>query len=152
MCHSHRQAERARDPVRLRVRRAGVMSVVTKRNGHKRPGRPPLPATAKRDHVISFRVSGAELAWLSQRAAQAGRSNLNSFAKDAALNTALTVRHDRLAADRPIDAKAIAALNRLGVNLNQIAKHLNGGKYVHYADIERLIERIDRAMTDLLEP
>jgi len=104
------------------------------------------------DHVISFRVSGTELALLSQRAARAGQSSLNSFAKAAALGERLTVRHETHSADRPIDARVIAELNRLGVNLNQIARHLNGGKYVRYADIETLIARIGRKIDEMFEP
>jgi hypothetical protein len=112
-----------------------------------KPGRPQKAAHDQLSHVISFRVSPAELAKLNRRAAKAGQTNINAFARAAALGKPVTIRHE---SGPKINALAITALNRLGVNLNQITHHINAGRKPQIPYIEELIERIDSALDGLL--
>lgn len=116
-------------------------------NRIKRPGRPPKSAREQLCHVISFRVSADDLALLAERAANAGQPSVSEYSRAASLGAPLAVRRQ---SDPAMNAAAVAALNRIGVNLNQLARRLNGGRYVRYAEIEALIARIDRMIDELL--
>jgi hypothetical protein len=65
-------------------------------------------------------VSAAEAALIEARAAVAGR-RLSVYVREAALG------HDLAPAPRDIDDKLLFELNRAGVNLHQIVRHLNFG-------------------------
>jgi hypothetical protein len=53
--------------------------------------------------------------------------------------------------DRMAEARLASALIRLGVNLNQIARHMNAGRSAP-AYLEELILRIDRHLDELYGP
>jgi hypothetical protein len=66
------------------------------------------------------RVNAAEAALIDARAAVAGL-RLSVYIREAALG------HDLAPAPRDIDDKLLFELNRAGVNLHQIVRHLNFG-------------------------
>lgn len=84
----------------------------------RKPGRPKKAALAARDSRVAFRVTGAELEAIGREADAAGVS-LSAYCRRVVL------RHRVAPAASVTDAAALAALNRVGVNLNQVARHLN---------------------------
>ena len=105
------------------------------------------PAEQRR-HMVSFRVTSAELARIYERAASAGQINANEFARAAALNQPVPLRQDNV----PVaNAHAVSELNRLGVNLNQITRQLNAGRAGRIGDIYALVARINETLDTLLD-
>lgn len=104
--------------------------------------RPPLPDDKRRDDTLPVvRVTAAERADVERKASASGVS-LTEFCRRAVFGTKA----------RPVmpkaDAEAIAALNRVGVNLNQIARHMNAGRnapadlHATLADVRAAIEAV----------
>ena len=54
--------------------------------------------------------------------------------------------------EEKLNADAVAALNRIGINLNQIAKRINSGGGVNAGKIMDALDRIDAEMDRLNEP
>lgn len=99
-------------------------------------GRPRLPPEEKRTGKIGFSPTPEERARVLARADMAGL-NVADFVRLAALGEPLRVTH------RPgLDPVDRAALYRIGVNLNQIAKHLNAGRPGNAAAIEAAIAEV----------
>ncbi|WP_262300147.1 plasmid mobilization protein [Microvirga sesbaniae] len=88
----------------------------------RKGGRPALPPHLKRTGKISFTPTPDERAAIESRADAAGLS-VADFVRLAALGRPLTVHQHRELS--PADRYA---LQRIGVNLNQIAKHMNAGR------------------------
>lgn len=80
----------------------------------------------QRTRIITFRVSDEEYARYQERASRAGLA-VGAFARAAGLDEA----GPRARLRRPVEHQAlvqlIAALNRVGNNLNQIARNTNVG-------------------------
>lgn len=84
--------------------------------------RPKIEDSKRRGDQLNIRLTDMERVRLEARAASLGLS-LTEFMRDRGLG----YRMPRRAAQRHADALAIATLNRIGVNLNQITHHLNAG-------------------------
>ena len=104
----------------------------------RRRGPAPLDAAVKRVHMVSSRLSAAELAMLDERRA-AFRMRRGEYLRAAAL------QRDLPPTIPAINRQQWADLARLAANLNQIAKHLNGGGQPHdCADLrEQIAECLD---------
>ena len=88
----------------------------------RRPrGRPPLPAEERRSHRPVVCLTAAEAAEIAARAAEA-RLAPAVYMRRRALG-----RPVRRAAVRRRGAAELRELTRIGVNLNQIARPVNGG-------------------------
>ena len=88
----------------------------------RRPrGRPPLPAEERRLHRPVVCLTAAEAAEIAERAAEA-RLAPAVYMRRRALG-----RPVQRAAVRRLGAAELRELNRIGVNLNQIARALNAG-------------------------
>lgn len=116
--------------------------------------RPRKPDHERRRHELKFVATDIERARIEQAAAAYGLT-LSEFFRRRALGGTMPAA----AADRQQAAEATTALLRLGVNLNQIAKHINAGRTPPMGAITDLIERInagidqlDLAMGQLYEP
>lgn len=110
--------------------------------------RPKKPDHERRDaNQIGVRLSEIELAKLEQSAAMYGLS-LSEFFRRRALGHRLP----QIVAERQQAAEATTALLRLGVNLNQIAKHVNAGRAIPMLELSDLIVRVNHAMDQLDEP
>jgi len=98
--------------------------------------RPKLAPQEQKSLTVSFRLTPIEHAQMLAVAAQHGM-RVSELARRKALGVRLPapVREAKLQAD------AVAALNRIGVNLNQIAKRMNSAKPMN---MERLITTLDR--------
>lgn len=102
--------------------------MIDERRRSKR-GRKSLPVGEKRTHTVSVRLSVAELELLDGKR---GRFRRGEWLRMAAL--------DRLPPSIPaLNAKAYHDLNRLAVNINQIARTANLGKQVDLLEVRRLI-------------
>ena len=104
--------------------------------------RPRLPDADRRDDRLpNLRVTAAERVQVEERAAAAGLP-LVEFCRRA-------IFRKRVVPPMPkADAATLAELNRIGVNLNQIARHANRGEKLPpelsgtLASLRNVIERI----------
>lgn len=109
-------------------------------------GRPRLDPIERRTATLPpVRVTDSELAGLALQAEAAGLS-LTEFIRQRALTGRVVSRSPSA------DAQLLAELNRIGVNLNQIAYRLNSGqgRDPHHLDyvlgrLVAVLERIGRA-------
>lgn len=100
----------------------------------------------KRGQPFGVRLSKIERAEVEQSAAAHGL-DLSEFFRRRALGYRLPATN----INRQKLAEATTALLRLGVNLNQIAHHLNAGRDTPVYELSNLISRINTAMDDLYE-
>lgn len=78
----------------------------------------------KRDQQLNIKFTARELAWLRARAARTGMS-LVDYSR-AQLLADRPLRVARLPGANQLDPLFIAQLSRIGNNLNQIARRMNG--------------------------
>jgi hypothetical protein len=90
----------------------------------RKGGRPALPPHLKRAGKIGFKPTPMERAVIEDKAAEAGLS-VAEFVRLAALGHPVQVRHGR-----ELSPPDRLAMQRIGVNLNQMAKHMNAGRSV----------------------
>lgn len=98
-----------------------------------------------REERINPRLTMAERILIEQNAAA-----LSLTASEYMRRRALS---HRMPAPRPEQrnlARAVAELNRLGVNLNQIARHMNAGR-APPPHLSTLLERIDATIASLID-
>ena len=105
--------------------------------------RPRLEAEDRRTRTIGVRVTAAEGAQLDERA-EAARLTTATFVRQVVLG-----RPVRIASVRRLGGAEFAELNRIGVNLNQIARALNSGVPAPVGTREA-VERVGELVTDLL--
>ncbi len=98
------------------------------------PTTAPVPGKArsgseqrKRQHVVRMRLDDDEVAALEARAGETGLT-VGAFLRTCALETAGPRARRRAPVDRELLAHTNADLNRVGNNLNQIARALNRGQ------------------------
>lgn len=106
--------------------------------------RPKLSAEKRLDHIIRARVTMIEHVQIEHAAAAHGLS-MSDFVRRRSLG----YRLPPMAAKMKRVALASTALLRLGVNLNQIAKHANAGQGVAVGELNALIVRINAEMDKL---
>lgn len=110
--------------------------------------RPKSPDHERKDATpVGVRLSAVQRAELEHKADALGLG-LSEFFRRRALG----YRLPQIVAERQQAAEATTALLRLGVNLNQIAKHVNAGRDVPVAELSDLIQRVNHAMDQLDEP
>jgi len=109
--------------------------------------RPKKPDHERRDVNAKVRLSSLEHAQIEHSASIAGMT-LAEFFRSRALGkrikSAPQINRDQM-------DKASVALLRLGVNLNQLTKHVNAGRSVLHGELAALITRINTAMDTLDE-
>ena len=108
--------------------------------------RPRKAPEEKREDRLYPRLTTAERVEIEQHAAILGVSP-SEFMRSRSLNYRLPAA---LAVQRHVAALAVALL-RLGVNLNQIARHMNAGRGAP-PDLSALIARIDAILDDIYGP
>lgn len=119
---------------------AGGASV---RPGSAKPGRPSLAVAESRVDRVAFRLTTDELARVQAEAERAGVS-VSEYCRAAALGQRVRVR------SAPDLSAALVSLNRVGVNLNQIARTLNAGQPVP-ADLDEVLAEVQAAVERLAE-
>jgi hypothetical protein len=108
--------------------------------------RPRKAPEEKREGRLYPRLTTAERVEIEHHAAILGVSP-SEFMRSRSLNYRLPAA---LAVQRHVAARAVALL-RLGVNLNQIAHHMNAGRSAP-PDLSALIARIDALLDDIYGP
>lgn len=109
-------------------------------------GGPRTPRRLEYQHHFSVRVTGDELATLRARATAAGLS-LSRYLVEAALAPGRVPSAD----DRARLDRALFHLRKVGVNLNQVARKLNGGEEVPPPQLAQALEATARAAEQLRE-
>ena len=80
-----------------------------------------LDEQERRARTVGVRVTAAEAAELRERA-QAARLSMGAYLRRRGLGQRV-----RMVADRHLGAAELRELNRIGVNLNQMARAMNSG-------------------------
>jgi hypothetical protein len=109
-------------------------------------GRPKKAPEEKRGDQLNPRLTTAERTEIEGNAAILGISP-SEFMRSRSLSYRLPAA---LAVQRHVAALAVALL-RLGVNLNQIARHMNAGRGAP-PDLSALIARIEALLDDIYGP
>ena len=109
--------------------------------------RPKKSDHERRDLKAEIRLNSLEHAQIEQFASMAGMT-LSDFFRRRALGHRVK---SSTQIDRDQMDKASVALLRLGVNLNQLTKHVNAGRSVPHGELDALITRINTAMDALDE-
>ena len=88
----------------------------------------------QRSGQIAFRVTHEERAQI-EAAADAAELTIGSFVRGKMLKKIVTKEVRRPSIDREILGRALGMLGKVGSNINQIAKHMNGGGHTPAAEI-----------------
>ena len=105
--------------------------------------RPRLDDEERRARTVGVRVTEAEAAELRERA-QAARLSMGAYLRRRALGQRV-----RMAAELRLGAAELRELNRIGVNLNQMARAMNSGAAAP-AGIAEAVERVGELVARLL--
>jgi hypothetical protein len=106
-------------------------------------GRPLKQPHEKRSEQVKTRFTLAELDKLRADANRAGLS-LADFVRRASLGVAVTIKYGSA------EPAALTELNKIGINLNQIARSLNRGQGVPYY-LEQAIAKLDETLDEVAE-
>jgi hypothetical protein len=109
--------------------------------------RPKKKEEERRSGMLNARLTQRERAKIEGKAAAFGMT-----ASEFMRRRALRYRLPPTAAKAYSEAVTATALMRLGVNLNQIAKHMNAGRRAPEDDLNNLIDRINLAMDAIYDP
>ena len=91
-----------------------------------------------------MRVTEAEAEELQERA-QGARLSMGAYLRRRALGQRV-----RMAAERRLGGAELRELNRIGVNLNQMARALNSGAAPSPAETQAAVERVGELVAKLL--
>ena len=105
--------------------------------------RPRLGESERRRRTIGVRVTEAEAAELRERA-QAARLSMGAYLRRRALGQRV-----RSAVERRLGAAEMRELNRIGVNLNQMARAMNSGAAAP-AGTREAVEQVSELVARLL--
>ena len=105
--------------------------------------RPRLGEAERRTRTIGVRVTEAEAEELRERA-QAARLSMGAYLRRRALGQRVRMAELRLG------AAELRELNRIGVNLNQMARALNSGAVSSPAETQEAVERVGELVAKLL--
>lgn len=111
---------------------------------HRRPG----SETRKRQQRIAPRVTDEEFAEIDAKAEAAGLS-VSSYAREVLLENARTRSRRRPRADVAILSRACGELNRIGSNLNQIARAVNASEPWSHDELNRTLAQLRDALQDV---
>ena len=99
--------------------------------------RPRLGESERRARTVGVRVTAAEETELRERA-QAARLSMGAYLRRRALGQRVRM------------ASELRELNRIGVNLNQMARALNSGAVSSPAETQAAVERVGELVAKLL--
>ena len=106
--------------------------------------RPRLDDEERRARTVGVRVTEAEAEELQERA-QGARLSVGAYLRRRGLGQRV-----RLGAERRLGAAELRELNRIGVNLNQMARALNSGAVSSPAETQAVVERVGELVAKLL--
>ena len=119
-------------------------------NASPRPKTKSGSQTRQRTAAALVALTPAERAELEHRAANAGLS-LSSFCRAAALGDAGPRARRRPTVEAATLAQTHGELRRVGNNLNQIARALNGGHKVLLPEVQKAAEDISLVMLEIMK-
>ena len=105
--------------------------------------RPRLGEEARRTRTVGVRVTAAEAEELQERA-QAARLSMGAYLRRRGLGQRV-----RMAAERRLGGAELRELNRIGVNLNQMARAMNSGAGTP-AGTREAVEQVSELVARLL--
>lgn len=106
--------------------------------------RPKKEQREARTERLNLRFSPDEWVGLEANARAAGLS-LTEFCRLAALGQRVEAAADQVP-PVPVDVSQVVALNRVGVNLNQIARALNAGLGFEPRELDDSLQRVNRVL------
>lgn len=106
--------------------------------------RPRLGEEHRRSRTLGVRLTAEEAAALSEQA-RASHLSMADYVRRRALGQRV-----RVAAERRLGPAELRELNRIGVNLNQIARLLNSGAARAPARTRTAVERVEELVAGLL--
>ena len=106
--------------------------------------RPRLGEEERRTRTVGVRVTEAEAEELRERA-QAARLSMGAYLRRRALGQRV-----RILSERRLGAAELRELNRIGVNLNQMARAMNSGAVSSPAETQAAVERVGELVAKLL--
>ena len=106
--------------------------------------RPRLGDEERRTRTVGVRMTEAEAEELRSRA-QAARLSMGAYLRRRGLGQRV-----RMAAERRLGAAELRELNRIGVNLNQMARAINSGAVSSPAETQAAVERVGELVAKLL--
>ena len=109
--------------------------------------RPKLAPEDRRGHPTGIRLNLVEQARIDASASAYGLTRADYLRRRG-----LSQRLPSTVAEAHSQALIATALLRLGVNLNQIAHHMNAGRPAPLAELDALIARINDALDQLYDP
>lgn len=114
--------------------------------------RPKKPTEERRTHVVSFRLTGAEMARLEKEAAAAGTVPNECARLKTTGGRAPGARRKAREGGRGLEVsfELRQELRRVGVNMNQIARRLNMTGEHEPEELASASRRVDEIITSLL--
>lgn len=106
--------------------------------------RPRLDEEERRTRTLGVRLTAGEAEALSEQA-RAARLSMGAYVRRRALG-----QHVRVAEERRLGPAELRELNRIGVNLNQIARLLNSGAARAPTGTRTAVERVEELVAGLL--
>ena len=107
--------------------------------------RPRKTAAETKDQIVTFRLKPEDLAEVEARAKRAGLTR-SDYLRRMALRGRITIRPSART-----DFQLVAALNRIGVNLNQMTRTANQTGRVP-PEVRRLCRKIETLVARAVEP
>jgi hypothetical protein len=95
---------------------------------------------------LNLRFTAAERAQLADAAGAAG-VGLSDYARRSVLSQAGQASGPKAVTLRRIDPAAVAALSRVGANLNQLARRANAGDLLQPGELPEALAALDRQLT-----
>ena len=113
--------------------------------------RPPKDQHEMRSLRLNLRFTPEEWRGMQAKAAAAGLTP-TAYCHLAAIGAQIEAPPSRVArSTAPADIAQVVALNRVGVNLNQIARALNSGVGLVPAELDATLERVNTLLDDWQE-
>lgn len=106
--------------------------------------RPRLVEEKRRTRTVGVRLTAGEAEALSEQA-RAARLSLGAYVRRRALGQRV-----RVLEERRLGAAELRELNRIGVNLNQVARQLNSGAASAPPGMRAAVERVGEMVAKLL--
>ena len=104
--------------------------------------RPKKPDSEHRLMRVNFRVSEAEMETIQAAADRAGM-RLSEYARQVSIRGNVIVRQGK-----GLSPETFAALQRVGVNLNQLARAANDGRGYHGHELAAVLDHINTLLAE----
>lgn len=103
----------------------------------------------KRQDVIKFRVTPEEKLQIEADAARAGVSTA-SYARNLLLDAPIPTQAKRIPVETELLKKTLAELNKIGSNINQLARSHNQRRPPYRADVVAALETLNLLILEVL--